>query len=54
MTCNTFIYTILFDLLESSKINLIKDLVRKTIVAKVAENYFFFAVSRYFELNLSP
>ena len=47
MVCNTFICTILFGTLESSKLNLFKDLVGKIIEVKVAEN----ALSRYFKLN---
>ena len=41
MACSTFICTILFGLLESSKLILFKDLVVKIIEAKVAENGFF-------------
>ena len=53
MACNTFIFTILFSLLESSKIILNKDLARKIIEAKVAKNGFF-AFFRDFELKFSP
>ena len=41
MSCNTFICTILFGLLESSKITVFKGLVKKIIEAIVAENSFF-------------
>ena len=50
MACNAFICTILFGLLESSKIALFKDLVRKIIEAKVSKMAFF-ALYRDFELN---
>ena len=51
MTCNTFICTILVDLLESTKISSFKDLV-EIFEAKVAENSFFFvALFRNFDLN---
>ena len=42
MTCNTFICSILFGLLESSKITLFKKLVGMIIEAKVAEISGFF------------
>ena len=51
MACNTFICTILFGLLESPKITLFKDLVGKIIEDKCAENGYFFALFRDFELN---
>ena len=51
MACNLFICTIIFNLLESTKITLFKDLLEKQIEAKVAENGFFFALFRDFELN---
>ena len=41
MACNTFVCTILYGLLESSKKNLLKDLVEKITEAKVAENDFY-------------
>ena len=50
MACNRFICTILFGLLESSKITLFKDLVGKIIEAKVRE-ITFFSLFRDFELN---
>ena len=42
MTYNTFICTIKFALLESSKISLFKDLIGKIIDAKVTENDFLY------------
>ena len=39
MTCNPFIYTIVFGLLEAYNITVFKDLVGKILEAKVAENY---------------
>ena len=39
--CNAFIYKILFDLLESSKIASFEDLFNQIIEVKVTENYFF-------------
>ena len=51
MWCNTFICTILFCLLESSKIIIFKDLIEKIIEAKVAENGFFFLFFRDFDFN---
>ena len=45
MACNTFICTNLLGL-ESLKITLFKDLVRKIIEAEVAENCFFWAFPR--------
>ena len=45
MTCNTFICAILFGILESPKITLFKDLVKKIIKAKVAEIAFFLLFS---------
>ena len=51
MACNTFICTIIFCLLESSKIILFKDLFGNIFEAKVAENDFIFAFFRDFELN---
>ena len=41
MACDTFICTILFGLLESSRITLFKDLVEKIIEVKIADNGFF-------------
>ena len=49
MACNTLICTILFSLLESSKIILFKDLVEEIFEAKVSENGFFLQSSRDFE-----
>ena len=51
MACNIYICTILCGLLESTKISLFKDLLEKIFEAQVAENGFFFAVIRHFELN---
>ena len=50
MSGNTFICTILFDLIESPKIILFKDLADKIIEAEVAENVFFFML---FSVNLT-
>ena len=51
MSCNTFICTILFGLLDSSKIILFKDIVEKIIEAKVAENGFILLFKIYYHLK---
>ena len=43
--CDTFIYTVVFDLPESSKIYWFKDLFGQIIEVKVMENYFFLLFS---------
>ena len=50
MTCNTFIFRIIFGILVSFKITLFKDLVVKIINADVAENGFFL----HFPVTLNP
>ena len=51
MTCNSFICTILFGLLESSKLVLFKDRVRKIIEADSRKISSFFDLFRDFKLN---
>ena len=51
MTYDTFICTILFGILKSSKITLFKDLLGKIFEAKVAGEMDFFARFSDFELN---
>ena len=43
MACDTFICTILFGLLESSKMTLFNDLLEKIFEAEFAWNGFFFS-----------
>ena len=53
MACNTFIFIILFGLLESSKITLFNDLLGMIFETKVTENSFFLHFSVTLNLIIS-